>query len=199
MSKSAKPSSGKAKPQRRTASADNVGRPSAADAGSAPDNATGSCSFYQPDASSLSQDNNVGQLLKRVSMSLTRMIDQAVSPLGLTAMQWKPLVLICHHNIDTPAELSRRIFVDSGAMTRTLDRLETKGFLTRHRCEQDRRVVKLELTDSGRQVVKQILPAVADSLNAHLTGFNPNETEQLLGFLRRMIANGTLDRPLVES
>lgn len=147
--------------------------------------------FYRAEAHSLCQENNVGHLLKRTTASLTRMIDQGVVPLGLTAMQWKPLVMICHGNLNTPAELSRKAMIDTGAMTRTLDRLETKGFLTRHRCEEDRRVVKLELTDRGRQVADGILPIVANSVNTHLDGFTHDEVMLLLSFLHRMIANGT--------
>jgi DNA-binding MarR family transcriptional regulator len=146
--------------------------------------------FYRAEAYSLCQENNVGHLLKRTTASLTRMIDQGVVPLGLTAMQWKPLVMICHGDSNTPAELSRKTMIDTGAMTRTLDRLESKGFLTRHRCEEDRRVVKLELTDSGRDVADGILPIVANSVNAHLDGFTHDEVLLLLNFLHRMITNG---------
>src|SRR3546814_12841757 len=89
-------------------------------------------------------------MLKQSYASLNRMIDENVMPLGLTAMQWKPLVIICHQNMNTPTELSRMALVDTGAMTRTLDRLEAKGFLTRRRCETDRRVVNLELTETGQ-------------------------------------------------
>ncbi|TCT08648.1 DNA-binding MarR family transcriptional regulator [Paralcaligenes ureilyticus] len=146
--------------------------------------------FYHPDEQSLRQDNNIGHLIKNVYASINRMIDQGVAPIGLTAKQWKPLIMICHHDIDTPAELSRVTNVDTGAMTRVLDRLEAKGFISRHRCLEDRRVVKLALTDSGQQVIGGILGPVADTLNNHLAGFSKQETELLLDFLRRMIANG---------
>ncbi|TAL91543.1 MAG: MarR family transcriptional regulator [Candidimonas sp.] len=146
--------------------------------------------FYRPDEQSLKQDSNVGHLIKNVYASINRMIDQGVAPIGLTSKQWKPLIMICHHDINTPAELSRVTNVDTGAMTRVLDRLEAKGFISRHRCLEDRRVVKLELTDSGQQVIGGILGPVADTLNTHLAGFSKQETELLLKFLQRMIANG---------
>jgi DNA-binding MarR family transcriptional regulator len=150
----------------------------------------GKAGFYQPDMHSLRLETNIGRLIKQVYVSINRMIDLGVMPLGLTAMQWRPLVLIAHDNVDTPAELSRKSHVDTGAMTRTLDRLEAKGFLTRQRCAEDRRVVKLTLTDSGRKVVNDIFPAVADTFNAHLHGFSKNEIETLFDLLQRMIANG---------
>jgi DNA-binding MarR family transcriptional regulator len=146
--------------------------------------------YYSGTPESLSQPNNVGHLIKQVQSSLNRMIDQHVSPLGLTAMQWRPLVMIRYRDVNTPAELSRQTFVDTGAMTRTLDRLEAKQFITRQRCPDDRRVVRITLTDSGTQVAEQILPAVAASLNAHLQGFSEQEITTLIGFLDRMLSNG---------
>lgn len=152
--------------------------------------AHGKQNFYTADPTSLRQGSNVGILIKRVQSSLNRMIDQHVSPLGLTAMQWRPMVMIRYWNINTPAELSRETHVDTGAMTRTLDRLEAKNFLTRQRCTDDRRVVKLELTETGQDVAAQILPAVAATLNTHLEGFSEAEIEILMDLLQRMLANG---------
>jgi DNA-binding MarR family transcriptional regulator len=153
--------------------------------------------FYTPTIASLQPDQNIGLLIKQVQSSLNRMIDQHVVPLGLTAMQWRPMVIIRYRGINTPAELSRQSQVDTGAMTRTLDRLEAKGFVTRHRCPDDRRVVRVELTETGNAVAEQILPSVATSLNAHLAGFSKAEVESLLGMLHRMLSNGgnTTDMP----
>src|SRR5690606_11818171 len=92
--------------------------------------------FYDASPLSLGPDNNIGILIKRVQASLSRMMDLHVSPLGLTAMQWRPLVMIHHLGINTPAELARHSHVDNGAMTRTLDRLEAKGFIVRNRCPE---------------------------------------------------------------
>lgn len=156
------------------------------------------CRFYHPDGYTLCQQDNIGYILKTVYASINRMIDQGVAPLGLTAMQWKPMVLISSRDIDTPAELARAINVDTGAMTRTLDRLEAKGFLTRHRSHTDRRVVKLALTASGRDVVAGILPAVAHTLNTHLRDFSRLEVDTLISLLRRMEANGACTNPQPE-
>lgn len=152
----------------------------------------GQQAFYVPSPLSLGPDNNVGILIKRVQASLNRMIEQHVSPLGLTAMQWRPLVMIYHLGINTPAELARHGHVDTGAMTRTLDRLEAKGFIARQRCPDDRRVVRIELTATGVQVAEQILPAIALSLNTHLQGFSNTEIQGLIKLLERMLVNGDL-------
>ncbi len=147
-------------------------------------------SFYKGTSESLAPEVNLGHLIKQLQSSLNRMIDQEMTPLGVTAMQWRPLALIRYRNINTPAELSRNTYIDTGAMTRTLDRLEAKKLLTRHRCPEDRRVVRVELTEAGNAVAERILPVVATALNTHLTGFSAEEIKTLISLIQRMLING---------
>jgi len=150
----------------------------------------GSCQYYGNIPGDLSPERNVGLLIKHVHILLHRVIDLHACPMGLTANQWRPLLLILHRGIDTPAELARALDVDTGATTRMLDRLESKGFVRRERVPEDRRVVKIVLTDEGRAVADRILPTIAQTLNIHLSGFSEDEIRMLIALLKRMIANG---------
>lgn len=140
-------------------------------------------------------EENAGYLIKLVYHSLNRMLDQEMAPLGLTAMQWRPIAMLYMGRADTPAELARLNGMDTGAMTRALDRLEAKGLLHRTRSQQDRRVVKIELTTLGEAKAKEIPANIARSLNHHLRGFSTDEVTQLMHLLRRMIANGSACAP----
>jgi DNA-binding MarR family transcriptional regulator len=136
-------------------------------------------------------DENPGYLVKLAYHSMNRMLDQEVTPQGMTAMQWRPLIMLALKRADTSAELARLNDVDTGAMTRTLDRLEAKGLIERRRSLEDRRVVHLELTDAGQATATKICPSIARVLNQHFRGFSPEEIETLSHFLKRMIANGS--------
>ncbi|WP_322998438.1 MarR family transcriptional regulator [Castellaniella sp.] len=151
---------------------------------------TSSCCFYSDSPGDLTADRNVGLLIRHLHTLVHRVIDLRTLPMGLTANQWRPLLLIEYKKIDTPAELARAMNVDTGAMTRMLDRLETKGFVRRDRIPEDRRVVKISLTDPGHALTEQILPIIADALNLHLQGFSEDEIRMLLALLKRMIQNG---------
>jgi len=145
---------------------------------------------YRGDNRCMSEDS-AGYLIKQVYNSLNRTIDREMAPLELTAMQWRPMAMLALGRADTPAELARQAGVDTGAMTRTLDRLEAKGLLRRVRSQEDRRVVKLDLTETGRQTAQRIGPVLARVLNHHLRGFSTDEVSLLTHFLLRMIANGS--------
>lgn len=135
-------------------------------------------------------DDSYGYLMRRVQASLLRHIDKRFRPYELTAMQWGPLLLLAQNKGDTAAGLARALDIDTGAMTRMVDRLEAKKLVRRTRSTGDRRVLHLELTAEGRRIVEQVPHVLADVLNLHLRGFTRAETRQLLDFLRRLLANG---------
>jgi DNA-binding MarR family transcriptional regulator len=151
--------------------------------------------FYS--AASLHPDNSVGLLMRRVMQSLLLQIDRRLAEHDLTHAQWLPLHRLARGDCDTMAALARDQALDPGAMTRALDRLEAKGLLRRQRSRQDRRVVKLVLTDAGRAAAHRVPPVLADVLNAHLAGFTEAEWRQLLVLLERMVVNGDALRDAV--
>jgi len=144
--------------------------------------------FYRGDDYHI--EESVGHMVRLLINSLNRSIDAEMQPHDLTAMQWKPLLMIKLGRGDTAAELARQNCSDTGAMTRMLDRLEGKGLLQRTRSELDRRVVHLELTPEGERAANVIPYGLSNVLNTHLAGFSASEVVQLKSMLRRMIANG---------
>jgi len=136
-------------------------------------------------------DDSYGYLMRRVQASLLRHIDKHFRPYELTAMQWGPLLLLAQNKGDTAAARARALDIDTGAMTRMLDRLEAKKLVRRTRSTGDRRVLLLELTADGRRIVEQVPHVLSDVLNLHLRGFTRTEVRQLLDFLRRLLANGS--------
>ena len=117
-------------------------------------------------------------------------IDAEMQVLDLTGMQWGPLLLIAKGCCDTVATCARASYTDSAAMTRMLDRLEVKCLVRRLRSLEDRRVVNLELTQTGREITKRIPAHVVKVLNQHLQDFSEAEFKQFKKLLRRFAANG---------
>jgi len=138
-------------------------------------------------------EESLAYCLKQLYHALQRSVERNMAPLDLTAMQWRPLALLARGQADNPAELARCAGMDTGAMTRTLDRLEAKGLLRRVRCQNDRRMVRLELTDEGRAQCQLIPFALADAQNRMLQDVTPQELDQFLSLARRMLANGARD------
>lgn len=134
-------------------------------------------------------DDSAAWLMRRILNGIASEVDRALEPTGLTHAQWLPLFKLHMGLALTVAELARECHLDTGAMTRMLDRLEAKGLVRRVRSERDRRVVNLELTEAGQAAASQIPHVLSEVQNAHLQGFTRAEWEQLMGLLRRIYAN----------
>ena len=145
-------------------------------------------------------DESIGYLVRKLANSFQRHIDAKMQSRGLTHSQWGPLLLIANGKGDTASALARELDVDAGATTRMVDRLEAKGMLERTWCAQDRRVMRLKLTEQGRTVVESIPDSLAEVLNYHLRGFSRDEAVLMKANLRRMLENGrdTLTEPIYE-
>lgn len=87
----------------------------------------------------------------------------------------------------TFVELSRLLLVTSGNLTGIVDRLEEQRLVQRVPDAKDRRVIRVALTERGRRVTDQMLPAHAADIEEILS-FMPRtaltELSDLLGRLR---------------
>jgi len=145
--------------------------------------------FYTADAYVL--DESVGYVMKRVLTSVVQQADISLEPHGVTHAQWYALFKLCSDRKPMAvAELARELQMDTGAMTRLLDRLERKGLCKRVRSTKDRRVVMIRPTPEGESTAALIPAVVSEVLNAHLAGFSEVEWRTLMGYLRRMLENG---------
>lgn len=97
---------------------------------------------YQLDT--MDRDTNIGRLVHRVRHALVTHIDSALASLDLTAAQWTVVIYLAEDLATTPAELSRLLHYDPGAMTRLIDRLEKKNIVKRAPSDADRRSVVVD-------------------------------------------------------
>ena len=144
--------------------------------------------FYQPE--NYSPEESAAYLMRRILALIGGEVDEALDPQGLTSAQWVPLLKLHMGHASTVAELARGCQLDTGAMTRLLDRLEAKGLVARVRSSEDRRVVNIELTPEGRAAARQIPAVLCKVQNAFLEGLSLEEWQQLKTLLRRILDNG---------
>jgi DNA-binding MarR family transcriptional regulator len=116
-------------------------------------------------------------------------MDAALKDLDISSQQMGILLALTRGAAATPFELSKLLGIDTGLMTRTLDKLEAKGLLKRSRSVDDRRVVNLTLTEKGEEVAAQIPEIAPQVLNERLKKFTKAEFEELRRLLRKFIGD----------
>jgi DNA-binding MarR family transcriptional regulator len=138
----------------------------------------------------------VGHLLSRVRTEMMVALDKALASdadlaaLELSAAQFIVIAtLALSDTAKSSSDLCKGISYDAGAMTRMIDRLESKGLIRRNRHSDDRRVVYIELTEQGSHAFPRMKAISMGIMNRFLRGFSQAEARQLESFLTRMLEN----------
>lgn len=141
--------------------------------------------FYKP--SNYMMKNSVGYLMRMTVNRVLPQMEALFQDQELTFSQWTTLVALHDGRITNSSDLAHNICHDAGSLTRLIDQLEKRGFVTRTRSEKDRRVVTLALTPRGRNVVEALAPRVMDFWNGLLSGFTHTEVDTLINLLTRLV------------
>jgi DNA-binding MarR family transcriptional regulator len=141
--------------------------------------------------------DSVGYLVRRLYSIMQVRIEANFVHHGLTLMQWIVLMHVRDGLARTASDIARDFSHDTGALTRVIDQLETRGLLLRRRSAVDRRVVELELTRDGRKVIDELLPLVVAEMNFALQPLERKEFDQFRGQLLRVLEHLQQAAPVV--
>jgi len=130
--------------------------------------------------------NSVGYLMRICTNRVLPQMETLFQDQELTFSQWTTLVALHDGRITTPGDLAQNICHDAGSLTRLVDQMVQRGFVTRGRSETDRRVVTLSLTPRGRSLVEALAPKVMHFWNGLLSGFTHAEIDTLINLLTRL-------------
>lgn len=142
-------------------------------------------STVQTDASK----ESLGILLGLVRAELVRSMEAEMAAKGMDLRFTQFLILkrLAVLGPMTATELARAVELDGGAMTRQLDQLESKGYLRRCPHLQDRRALRIELTDKGNALWQQLTSCNERVLDAAQRSLSDVERKRLHTYLERVL------------
>ena len=134
-------------------------------------------------------DPPIGRAVSDAAKSLARAFDAALGEAGGTLPTWLILLALKQQRWRTQLDLAEAVGIGNPTLTHHVDGLERAGLVTRVRDREDRRVIRVELTDAGEAMFHR-LRRVATAFDRRLaSGFSPEELAQLRGLLERLEAN----------
>lgn len=105
---------------------------------------------------------------------------------GLAPAQWGALKKLCRNDGLTISELSEKMFLKNSTMTTLIDRMERDGLVYRVRTREDRRIVRIFLTDKGITLNNQ-LPDFDKEVEKILdSNMSKDEIETLIALLNKL-------------
>lgn len=128
-------------------------------------------------------------LLAAVSRAMKATVDRALSAHGVHAGQEFVLQCLWREDGVTPGELAKRIGVETPTITRAVQRMEASGLVKRRSDPTDARLVRVHLTDRGRELKEMIPPLLRSVVEEALMGLSEKERVSLEHLLERVRRN----------
>lgn len=105
--------------------------------------------------------------------------------IGLTYTQYIVMMVLWDRKSMTVKELGQILYLDSGTLTPLLKKLETKGFLSRKRSEEDERNLIVTITEKG-ELLREDAISVPEKI-ARCVMLEPEEAMTLYRLLYKLL------------
>ena len=115
--------------------------------------------------------------------------DRITSSCGLTSNEFALIGCFADQEEWTATELTDVLPADASRISRLVDGLVNRGLLRRRRRTDDRRVVRLLLTDAGSVAVREVVGLVEEYEAQLLQGVAESERGAVAAVLEQMLAN----------
>ena len=122
-------------------------------------------------------------VLPSLALAFKRMLATIERESGVGGMKWFLLTVLGRRDGLSQGEFTQEYEMDPSRVTRTAQSLEGDGLIRRERDVEDNRVMRMYLTDDGREVLKK-LPEINEQLRRRVHSvLSEEEFEEL----RRML------------
>lgn len=137
----------------------------------------------------LKLDNQLCFPLYAASRLVTRVYQPLLAELDITYPQYLVFLLLWENDERPVSELSKCLFLDTNTLTPLLQRLETKGLITRQRNKADERQVIISLTKQGKELKHKAkkIPMQFKNAMSHSSSLTEQDIEQLQCLLRQVL------------
>jgi len=108
------------------------------------------------------ESNDISRIVnsvRRIRNAINCYSKELTKTVGLSGPQLGLLIVVKRYPQVSLGEVSERMFLHTSTVSGIVDRLEAAGYLARHRDAEDRRTVRLQLTDKGNTAIAQAPPS----------------------------------------
>ena len=134
-------------------------------------------------------DNQLCFPLYACARKVTGLYTPFFKPLGITYTQYIVFLALWEKDDVSVSDLCARLYLDSGTLTPLLKKMEQEGYINRTRSASDERVVRIMLTEKGREMEERAadIPMQVGSC----IPLNPEEAATLYALLSKILAKET--------
>lgn len=135
----------------------------------------------------------IGKILKIVNNYMDKDINNCLSDYNITRSQMGILIYIqvaeCKNIEANQVDIEKEFNLKNPTVTGLINRLEEKGYIKRVRSDKDKRYNKLELTESGREILNKGKRKAEENEEKLLKILTEDEMRELKRILTKIVNN----------
>ena len=132
--------------------------------------------------------NYLAYLLAQANRQMSAQLTDALAEEGVQIEHWRILEVLSDEQGRSMGELAELVLMNHPALTKTIDRMVSNGFVHRRADAEDSRRVLVYITDHGLELVGRLKECVDqhhEALNAAVGSKKAEQLKKLLGDLIR--------------
>jgi MarR family 2-MHQ and catechol resistance regulon transcriptional repressor len=118
--------------------------------------------------------------------TLKRHAERSIEALDMCLSDFAILEALLHKGPQSVRDLGRRVELTSGSMTTAIDRLETRGLVTRADHATDRRTWVIHLTPAGTALISKVFAGHEQAMERAMRGLSKSDRVALTNLLKRL-------------
>jgi DNA-binding MarR family transcriptional regulator len=131
-------------------------------------------------------ESHLGYWLRRVSNHVSGAFAQALETKHASVAEWVVICRIGARPGITPGEIAKTLDLTRGAVSKIIDKLEAKNWITRSTKPEDSRVQLLSLTRSGNRILPQMAKIADENDRKFFAVLGPAESATLRRLLGKL-------------
>ncbi len=131
-------------------------------------------------------ESHLGYWLRRVSNHVSGAFAQALEKKHASVAEWVVICRIGAQSGITPGEIAETLGLTRGAVSKIVDKLEAKSWITRSTKPQDSRVQLLSLSRSGSRLLPQLAKIADENDREFFAVLDPTESATLRRLLGKL-------------
>src|SRR5881296_362960 len=125
-------------------------------------------------------------VMMKAHRSLQRLATRSIESSEVGLSDFAVLEMLLHKGPQPVNEIGRRIELTSGAITTAVDRLESRGLVTREAHETDRRARIVRLTSRGKAQAAKVFGVHKTAMDLAANGLSKAERAMLIQLLKKL-------------
>jgi len=124
------------------------------------------------------------------SKTLEDIIKKDISSHGMKSSDFAVLEALYHKGSQTVRDISNAVLINTGSITYVIDKLEKKDYVKRRHCQEDRRVVYIDITEQGKKLMDEIFPKHQQVIEELFSNVTEEEKKTVIDVLKRVGKKG---------